>query len=153
MSTATDLGTCRMVRDERDFGSKPSAECEQCMGRAQTFCWMLICGMGPALAGPARRGGGEKPRDETGWSEAMAAVHARFTGKRGTCAHFGDSITVSMAFWSPLQSEPKNMSPAAARAHRRVKEYMSADCWSKWKGAEYGNEGGMTIRWAHQNID
>ena len=30
---------------------------------------------------------------------------------------------------------------------------MATDCWSQWKGPEYGNEGGMTIRWAHQNID
>jgi hypothetical protein len=123
------------------------------MGRAQIFCCMMICGMGSALAGPALLRGDEKPAEELDWSEAMAAVHGRFQGKRGTFAHFGDSITVTMAFWSPLRDEPKNMSPATARAHRRVKEYMSADCWSKWKGPEYGNEGGMTIRWAHQNID
>ena len=30
---------------------------------------------------------------------------------------------------------------------------MKADCWNKWKGAAYGNEGSMTIRWAHQNVD
>jgi len=27
------------------------------------------------------------------WAEPMAAVHARFTGEKGTFAHFGDSIT------------------------------------------------------------
>src|SRR5262245_47603440 len=123
------------------------------MFRARAAAWAILCGLGTALAGPAILRGDEKPAEEPDWRQAMAAVHARFTGKRGTFAHFGDSITVSMAFWSPLQSEPKSMSPAAARAHRRVKEYMSADCWSKWKGPEYGNEGGMTIRWAHQNID
>ncbi len=30
---------------------------------------------------------------------------------------------------------------------------MSADCWSQWKGPDYGSESSMTIRWAHQNID
>src|SRR5260370_26468236 len=113
------------------------------MGRAQTFCCMLICGMGPARAGAAVLRGDERPREEPDWSEAMAAVHARFKGQRGTFAHSGDSITVSMAFWSSVRDEPKNMSPAAARAHRRVKEYMSADCWSKWKGPEDGKRGGV----------
>ena len=123
------------------------------MFRAQTVCWMMLCGIGPVLARPAALQGDEKPRDDSDWVEAMARVHGRFKGDRGTFAHFGDSITVTMAFWSPLQSEPKNMSRATARAHRRVKQYMSPDCWSQWKGPEYGNEGGMTIRWAHQNID
>ena len=29
---------------------------------------------------------------------------------------------------------------------------MFEDCWD-WKGPEYGNEGSMTIRWAHQNVN
>jgi hypothetical protein len=33
-----------------------------------------------------------------------------------------------------------------------VKDYMFEDCWD-WRGPEYGNEGQMTIRWAHQNVD
>src|SRR5262249_37914591 len=123
------------------------------MLRAQTVCWMMLCGMGLALAGPAALRGDDKPRDDSDWVEAMARVHGRFKGERGTFAHFGDSITVSMAFWSPLREEPRDMSPATARSYRRVKQYMAADCWSKWKGAEFGNEGSMTIRWAHQNID
>ena len=43
------------------------------------------------------------------WLEPMKKVHARFTGTPGTFAQFGDSITVSMAFWAPLRGEPKNM--------------------------------------------
>ncbi len=123
------------------------------MHREQRLCWAIICGMGPAFAGLPTVRADEKQREDPDWGDAMAAVHARFEGQRGTFAHFGDSITVSMAFWSPLRDEPKDMPPAAARAYRRVKDYMSADCWSKWKGAEFGNEGSMTIRWAHQNID
>jgi len=88
-----------------------------------------------------------------GWVEPMKEVHARFTGTPGTFAQFGDSITITMAFWAPLQGDPKGLSPEAARAHELVKRYMVKDCWNKWKGAGYGNEGGMTIRWAHQNVD
>jgi lysophospholipase L1-like esterase len=85
--------------------------------------------------------------------EPMKKVHARFTGTSGTLALFGDSITVSMAYWAPLRGEPKGMSEKMAAAHRRVKGYLQAECWDKWRGAKFGNEGGMTIRWAHENVD
>ena len=86
------------------------------------------------------------------WVRAMRAVHGKFKGERGTYAHFGDSITVSRAFWSGLRYAPKNASPEMTRALGLVKDYMLEDCWD-WKGPEYGNEGQMTIRWAHQNVD
>jgi len=41
------------------------------------------------------------------WIEPMRKVHAGFTGQAGYVAQFGDSITYSMAFWSPMNwSEP-----------------------------------------------
>src|SRR2546423_1775089 len=49
------------------------------------------------------------------WVQSMKKVHARFTGTKGTFAHFGDSITVTMAFWTPLAGTPKNMNPEMAR--------------------------------------
>jgi lysophospholipase L1-like esterase len=87
------------------------------------------------------------------WVEPMKKVHAQFKGEKGTFAQFGDSITVTMAFWAPLAGEPKNAPPELARAHELVKKYMKPDCWSKWKGGGFGSNGGMTIRWAHDNID
>jgi len=128
-------------------------EIKYSMSQVPTLCWLLILGMGPAFASLSVLRADEKHHDDPEWCDAMAAVHARFKGQRGTFAHFGDSITLSMAFWSPLQDEPQDLSPTAARSYRRVKDYMSADCWSKWKGPEYGNESSMTIRWAHHNID
>ena len=87
------------------------------------------------------------------WVEPMKQVHARFSGTKGTFAQFGDSITVTMAFWAPLAGNPKEMSPEMAAAQKLVKTYIKPECWSEWKGAEFGNEGSMTIRWAHENID
>jgi lysophospholipase L1-like esterase len=87
------------------------------------------------------------------WVEPMKKVHARFTGTPGTLGLFGDSITVSLAYWAPLRGEPKGMSEEMAAAHKRVKAYLRAECWDKWRGAKFGNEGGMTIRWAHENVD
>ena len=87
------------------------------------------------------------------WIEPMTQVHSRFSGTKGTFAQFGDSITVTMAYWTPLAGEPKNMNADARQAHMRVKDFMKAECWNKWKGPEFGNNGSMTIRWADENVD
>jgi len=83
----------------------------------------------------------------------MKEVHARFEGRKGTLALFGDSITVSLAFWAPLAYECRNMSPEMEHAVRVVKSYMQPECWRDWRGPEFGNEGRTTIRWAFDNID
>src|SRR5437016_4103720 len=76
--------------------------------------------------------------EEPAWVGPTKKVHARFTGKPGTFAQFGDSITITMAFWAPLRQDPKGLDAAGARALERVKKYMKDDCWSGWKGADYG---------------
>ena len=86
------------------------------------------------------------------WVASMKAVHQKFKGQPGTFAQFGDSITVSRAFWFGLQYAPKNTSPEMARALDLVKGHMREECWD-WKGPEFGSQGRMTIRWADQNVD
>ena len=39
---------------------------------------------------------------DTDWVDAMRRVHMGFSGQNGYVAQFGDSITYSMAFWTPL---------------------------------------------------
>lgn len=95
----------------------------------------------------------EQPGQRAPWVEAMRKVHARFTGAPGTFAHFGDSITVTMAFWAPLAGAPKNMDAEMARALALVKGRLQPECWSRWKGPDFGNNGSMTIRWAEANVD
>jgi lysophospholipase L1-like esterase len=108
---------------------------------------LLLLGSTPCPADEAGQG-------EESWAAPMRKVHAEFTGERGTFAHFGDSITVTMAFWAPLRdSRPKNMDEQIAADYKLVKGYMQEKCWREWKGARHGNTGSMTIRWAHQNID
>ena len=111
------------------------------------FCWLAV--MSWALAGHGAEPGDSPPP----WIGAMRAVHARFHGRPGTFAHFGDSITVTMAYWSPLQYMVKNASPQLQTALTLVKGYMQRECWQDWKGAKYGSEGGMTIAWAEKNVD
>lgn len=90
--------------------------------------------------------------DAPAWVEPMKKVRARFTGTPGTFATFGDSITVTLAFWAPLRGTPKNMPAEMAASLRLVKARMRPECWADWKGDRYGNTGSMTIRWAHENV-
>jgi lysophospholipase L1-like esterase len=97
--------------------------------------------------------GAETPKDagEAAKVEAMRAVHARFKGKPGTLALFGDSITETLAFWAPLLYDPKGMSPEMTRARDLVIGHMKKECWRDWRGPEFGNQGRQTIDWADGN--
>jgi len=92
-------------------------------------------------------------QDAAYWVEPMRKVHARFTGKQGSFAQFGDSITVTRAFWGPLRYSRKNLDPEGEKAYQLVSGRMLPECWDAWKGPEFGSEGGMTIRWARENVD
>lgn len=83
----------------------------------------------------------------------MRQVHARFTGLSGTLAHFGDSLTYSDAFWARLVVPPRRMTPEMAEAYATVRAYLRPECWDKWKGPRYGNDGGTTVLWALANVD
>jgi len=82
----------------------------------------------------------------------MVRVHARFHGRPGTFAHFGDSITETLAFWAPLKHARKDAPPQMEHAFRRVEAYLRPECWREWKGPEFGNQGGQTVRWAEENV-
>jgi hypothetical protein len=96
---------------------------------------------------------GAAAADKPAWVTPMKEVHSHFSGPAGTLATFGDSITVSLAFWAPLRGEPKDMPAEMAADHALVKRYLRPECWAEWRGPKYGNNGGMTIRWAHENVD
>ena len=91
--------------------------------------------------------------EQSAWAPAMRKVHADFKGKGGTFAHFGDSITYSMAFWSSLQWKPAKAVDGLEQSRQRVLKYMLEDCWRGWKGAAYGNYSGKTVAWANSNAD
>jgi lysophospholipase L1-like esterase len=101
------------------------------------------------LLAPATMKANEPPN----WVEPMKAVHSKFMGKSGTLALFGDSITVTKAFWAPLSYAPPNLPDRLAQNLQVVKGHILEDCWSNWRGTEYGNESGKTTRWAEENIN
>lgn len=106
-----------------------------------------------SLTGPTGTSAPEdRSPDAPYWSDTMARVHSTFTGKRGTFAHFGDSITVTLAFWTPLLYARENAPGEMEEAYLLVEQHLKKECWRQWKGGEFGNEGMRTIRWAHDNI-
>jgi lysophospholipase L1-like esterase len=114
----------------------------------------IACLLACSLAALAVGGCGEKTDPlAPAWVEPMKKVHARFTGTRGTFAHFGDSITASDAFWARLRRERAYMQSDMAEVLGRVKGYMKPECWDKWKGEDYGNEGSTTVDWACGEVD
>jgi len=91
--------------------------------------------------------------EEPPWVAPMKQVLGKFQGQHGSFAQFGDSITVTMAYWAPLRYEHKNLDAAGQKAFEVVNSYMNKDCWDKWKGPDFGSNGSMTIRWADENVE
>ena len=87
------------------------------------------------------------------WIKPMTEVHAKFTGKAGTLALFGDSLSESKAFWAPLEYSPKDLPADIAGPLDIVKKHIHEDCWRKWRGGDYGNESRQTAKWAEDNVD
>ena len=63
------------------------------------------------------------------WVEPMKEVSASFTGERGTVAQFGDSITISMAFFAPLRLRVRNLPDGLKEAHAWMRGYVRPECW------------------------
>jgi len=94
------------------------------------------------------------PQDDApAWVESAKNIHYRFTGRRGSFAQFGDSITYSTAYWYPIGYSHPKMSPAAQQAYDNVNTFMFRACWGLWKGPKYGNMSGKSMAWAADHID
>lgn len=88
--------------------------------------------------------------------KAMRAVHSGFKGQRGQVAQFGDSITYSMAFWSPLGwDDPQRFltkddglpkAPAKGRWRDAIKGARN-------KGPKFGNYSGWRVGNLLKTID
>jgi hypothetical protein len=87
------------------------------------------------------------------WVEPMRAVHSDYAGPGGLISRFGDSITVSMAFFSALRWSHSNTTPEDDAALSWIQSYMSLSCWN-WQQdtVAYGHGcwGGTTSNWPMQ---
>lgn len=106
--------------------------------------WSLLVALLLALAAPRGVHGDELPD----WVEPMRKVHAGFDGQNGYVAQFGDSITTSMAFWSPLGwDEPQVYLPDDDGLPKtpRDRRWRDAILGVRDKGPRFGNEGGWRV--------
>jgi len=88
------------------------------------------------------------------WVEPMRKAHAKWKGAKGTFAQYGDSITVTMAFWTPLKyGERKGITPEMKTARETARRYIHKDVWRTWKGGRWGNTGSTTVGWGFDHID
>lgn len=87
------------------------------------------------------------------WVAPMREVHARYRGVSGSCAHFGDSLTETLAYWAPLKLNRKRASPEFEHAYEVASARLALECWRDWKGPRFGNRSGAGIDWAAENID
>ena len=92
---------------------------------------------------------------EPGWVDSMRKTHAKFKGKTGRIAQFGDSITYSMAFWSPLGwSDPTPFLTDDALPKKPENKR-----WRDWiigprdKGPKFGNYSGWKVSNALKSVD
>lgn len=94
----------------------------------------------------------EKPE----WVAPMKKVHADFHGQAGYVAQLGDSITASLAFWSPLGwDEPQRYLPKddGLPLTPRDKRWRDVILGTRDKGTAYGNNGGWRVESLLEVID
>ena len=73
-------------------------------GLLQIRAWLAAASLPIVLCSAWAAGQAQAVRGDEAWVPSMKAVHQKFQGERGTFAQFGDSITVSRAFWSGLNT-------------------------------------------------
>ncbi len=95
-------------------------------------------------------------RREPAWVEPTRKVHAGFEGRPGYVAQFGDSITHSMAFWTPVDwDEPQKYLAAedglpAKPANGRWRDVVRG---TRDKGPKHGNFSGWTVKNLLASVD
>jgi lysophospholipase L1-like esterase len=106
--------------------------------RRLSYLWLLlVLGAQPALAA-----------DAPDWVEPMRKVHAGFDGQKHYVAQLGDSITTSLAFWSPLGwDDPEKYLPDDDGLPKKPKDMRWRDVilGTRDKGTAHGNEGGWRV--------
>ena len=89
--------------------------------------------------------------DRPAWAQAMANVHARFRGRPGTL-YFGDSITESRGFWTPLKYVRKDAPPPEMeQAFQACRHTCDPNAGESGKGPTSAIKG-QTAGWADQNV-
>lgn len=91
------------------------------------------------------------------WVTAMRHVHREFKDRAvpaipGTISQFGDSISDTSAFFTPLRNAHQNVSPEDQIKLSWLQGYVRPACWN-WKGGSYGNLSATTVDWGLRGMD
>lgn len=122
--------------------------------RASALVMAALAGVGASTTRPASRPatGPAEPY----WLGPMKKLHAEFKGTRGYVAQFGDSITHSMAFWSPMGwSDPSVYLPADDGLPKKPpsKRWRDVIKGARAKGAGEGNYSGWRVGSLLRSVD
>lgn len=82
------------------------------------------------------------------WVEPMRMLHEGFDGDQNYVAQFGDSITTSLAFWSPLGwDDPEQYLPDDDGLPKKPQDKRWRDVIQgvRDKGSSHGNDGGWRV--------
>lgn len=81
------------------------------------------------------------------WVEPMRKVHADFAGDEHYVAQFGDSITTSLAFWSPLgwDDPEKYLEDDGLPKKPGDQRWRDVILGVRDKGGKHGNDGGWRV--------
>jgi MYXO-CTERM domain-containing protein len=84
------------------------------------------------------------------WVEPMREVRSNYFGTDRTIARFGDSISVSMAYFTPLRYGHSDTTPEDQAALSWIQGYVTGACWD-WQidtvCDRHGCQGGTTSSW------
>jgi lysophospholipase L1-like esterase len=86
---------------------------------------------------------------EPAWVEPMRQVHAGFEGTPGYVAQLGDSITFSMAFWTPIDWDEPQQYLAEDDGLPKTppgKRWRDVIQGERDKGPDHGNYSGWTVK-------
>lgn len=85
--------------------------------------------------------------EQPAWVEPMQKVHAQFQGNENMVVQLGDSITYSLAFWSPMQwSDPSPyLSEDGLPKKPKDKLWKHVIQGARLKGSQHGNYSGWTV--------
>lgn len=124
------------------------------MQNQPTIRFSLLCAVTIAgVLGVAPRQSANAQQQLPDWVPAMRRVAESASGEAGILLNVGDSISYSLAYFAPLQSIDQATAPRdVVSASATLDAFLKPECY-RWKGPEYGNEGGKTADWALQHLD
>jgi len=122
------------------------------MRRFTNFFVLVLIGIAHVNQLPAE----ERPSEAPSWVPAMRKVHEGFDGTAGYVAQFGDSITYSMAFWSPMSwSDPAPYLSEEDELPKQPGDHRWRDVikGARDKGPKFGNYSGWRVGNLLKSVD